>query len=101
MRKSPPKKTCFYIRISSAAKVEEVVVIREAMAGLGRVKDSGYGTAKDPQSVWFEVEVRDEYVESVRPTLHKICGVPHDLIAEAFPVDRGEGKLQAQQLSLV
>lgn len=104
MRKPVANKTCFYIRLALASVEEETgaeELLLEALGALGKIRDRGRGTAKDPMSIWYEVEVREKYVECVRETLHKWTGIPHDRLVEVFPVDRGEGKLQARQLTLV
>jgi hypothetical protein len=93
----PPKKqNRFYVRLASQA-VTEVPVLRRKVAKFGRVRDCGFGTAKEPSAAWFEVEVKDEYLDGIRRVLRETFA---DRLQEATEVDRGEGRLQAKQLNL-
>lgn len=98
----PPvsKKNLFYIRVGEVLNEQAYAFTKGTIELIGRVLASGQGTVKDKSSAWFEVEVQVKYLECVRETLAS-RGIPVALIAEVFPCDRGEGKLQAQQLLLV
>ncbi len=67
---------------------------------LGRVKDSGTGTAKDAKSVWIELSAKPLYRTALALRLAAASCCPSVEIQEVVEIVRGEGKLLAKQLEL-
>jgi hypothetical protein len=80
--------------------MDEVERVHEVIAKrIGAVGSYGKGTAKDPQSAWFETKPRKATKEKVVEILRKYdLG---DRIQDVFPIQRGEGAVQARQMSLI
>jgi hypothetical protein len=72
--------------------------VREQVSSLGRVVDSGQGTASDPDSGWVEIAVREEDTRSLMGKLADL-GVK-DQLEKLVEVSAGEGRLQARQFEM-
>ena len=78
-----------FIRMSGCADVDELHRIRDVIAKrIGAVSAYGAGTAKDPQSAWFETKPRVATKDKVLEILRKYD--LEDRIQDAFPIQRGE-----------
>lgn len=65
---------------------------------IGKVWAYGMGTAKDPGSGWFEVRPKKSARGKENAILTKYLGAK---LQEAFPILKGEGKVQARQMALL
>lgn len=88
----------FYIQVSNAASTEELRAVKEKLAQVGRVVDSGLGTAVNPEAGWIEVAVRDESISSLIAKLR--TNDLREQVEKVIEVQPGEGRLQARQLDL-
>ena len=90
----------FYVRIGNCDR-QSLVRLMETAKQLGSIRDSGHGTAKDPNSAWFEIRAKDWIVsiEALRQNLSMI-GIDNSIIPEVIVVDPGEGRTQSRQLDL-
>lgn len=87
----------FFVQVACEADARSFETIRKLVARVGRVRDKGRGTSEDPQAGWFEVSSTTcGSIAEVRAVLQPL-GVQ---VQKVLEIDRGEGKLQARQLSL-
>lgn len=85
----------FYIQVDES---EDVRAVREKIAQVGRIVDSGTGTASNPNACWLEIAVRDEDVKGVIEKLRR--NDLSEIVEKVIEVDPGEGRIQARQLDL-
>lgn len=88
----------FYLQLANANNAEELRKVREEVAKVGRVVDSGQGTASDPEAGWMEVAVRADDTGSFVIKLEEL--EVKDRVEKLIEVSPGEGRLQARQLDL-
>ena len=87
----------FYVQVSGCEDAKSLESTRKIVAKIGRVRDKGRGTAEDPYAGWFEI---------ASSTCSSIAGVREALghlgtrVQKVIEIDKGEGRLQAKQLSL-
>lgn len=97
---APPAHTSgrFYIQIPEGASNEVLREFREQLSQLGRVVDSGRGTAANPKAGWVELAVRDTDTPALIAKLREKA--LEERVEKVIEVEPGEGRLQARQLDL-
>lgn len=85
----------FYVQLAACSEAKSFESSRKIVAKIGRVRDKGLGTAEDPDAGWFEVLSSCSSIAEVRQALSL-----GPRVQKVIEIDKGEGKLQAKQLSL-
>jgi hypothetical protein len=89
----------FYLQITNAKEPMALHEMREQVSKLGRVVDSGCGTASDPEAGWLEVVVCAEDTASF---IVQLDGLDvKDRVEKCIEVAFGEGRVQSKQLDLL
>lgn len=87
----------FFVQVSGCEDAKSLESTRKLVAKVGRVRDKGLGTVEDSRAGWFEVSSSTcSSVAAVRETLQPLG----TRVQQIIEIDKGEGKLQAKQLSL-
>jgi len=97
---APPKPTTsgrFYIQLTGAENPEGLRQLRDKLGKVGRVVDSGRGTASSPGAEWVEVAVRADTAEVIAALKEVELKERVEKIIEVKP---GEGRLLARQLDI-
>lgn len=87
----------FYIQLDAQGP-EEIRRLREEVTKLGRVVDSGLGTAMNPAASWIEVAVQAHSTRELIDQLRQNDLKEH--VVKVIEVEPGEGRLQARQMDL-
>lgn len=87
----------FYIQLD-AKSAEETRKIKDEIVKLGRVVDSGTGTAMNPDACWIELAVQAESTKELIDQLRKNDLKEH--VVKVIEVEPGEGRLHARQMDL-
>jgi hypothetical protein len=88
----------FYLQLANANSADELRKVRDTVSKVGRIVDSGQGTASDPEAGWMEVAVRADDTGSFVVKLEEL--EVKSRVEKLIEVSPGEGRLQARQLDL-
>lgn len=87
----------FYIQVANGGEPEEFHAVRERLSKVGRIVDSGVGTATDPHAGWLEVAATTD-IRSLVDQLRTIQ--VREVVEKVIEVEPGEGRLLARQVDL-
>lgn len=87
----------FYIQVANGGSLGELHAAREQLSKVGRVVDSGVGTASDPSAGWLEVAATSD----IRTLIDQLRAIQvREVVEKVIEVEPGEGRLLARQIDL-